>query len=114
MITLVPKVTSPQSLSDYWSIACCNVQYKCITKIMTNRMKRFIFYVVSPNQSAFISGRHIQDNILMSHKILHGYHKNEGKPRGAVKVDMRKAYDTVRWEAIEFTLRRIGLPNKFM
>lgn len=48
-IPLVPKVDSPVSLGDYRPIACCNMVYKCIAKILTNRMKRFIGEAVPPN-----------------------------------------------------------------
>lgn len=82
-ISLVPKVENPMSLGDYRPIASCNVVYKCITKNLTSRMKRFIDYAVSPNQSTVISGRHIQDNVLLSHEILDGYHNNTGPRRCA-------------------------------
>lgn len=62
-ITLVPKVESPLSLGDYRPIAFCNVVYKCIAKILMNRMKRFMNVVFSPCQSAFVAGRSIQDMI---------------------------------------------------
>lgn len=82
--------------------------YKYITKILTNGMKKLIDLVLSHNLSAFISRRYIQDNILLSHEILHGYHNNKGPKRCTVKVDLRKAYDTVRWEEIDFVLNKIG------
>lgn len=31
-----------------------------------------------------------------------------------MKVDLKKTYDTVRWEIIEYALRRIGVPEKFL
>ena len=34
IITLVPKVVNTSSLMDYWPFSCCNVIYKCISKIM--------------------------------------------------------------------------------
>lgn len=113
-ITLVPKVDNPTSLGEYRPIACCGVLYKCITKILTRRMKMFIPLVVSQNQSAFIAGRYIQDNILLSQELLHNYHRNMKPSRCAVKVDLKKAYDTVRWEAIIFALQRVGVPYKFL
>ena len=38
-ITLVPKVQSPESIKEYRPISCCYVVYKCITKILANRLK---------------------------------------------------------------------------
>lgn len=58
-ITLVPKVAAPESLSDYKPILCCNVLYKCITKVMMNRMKIFVNQVICTNHSVFVKGRHI-------------------------------------------------------
>lgn len=90
------KRGSPTILGDYRPIAWCGVRYKCITKIIIARMRVFMQEVISLNQSAFIVGRRIQDNILLAHELLHNYHREEGRQRLVVKVDLRKAYDFVR------------------
>nr|GEU65981.1 hypothetical protein [Tanacetum cinerariifolium] len=56
--------------------------------------------LISPNQSAFVLGRSIADNILLTQEIMHNYHLNHGTPRCAFKVDIQKAYDTVHWVSI--------------
>nr|AFJ66197.1 hypothetical protein 7G9.16 [Boechera stricta] len=37
-LTLIPKVEGPTTLTDYRPIACCNVIYKVISKILANRL----------------------------------------------------------------------------
>ncbi|KAL4384965.1 hypothetical protein GQ457_15G000650 [Hibiscus cannabinus] len=39
IITLVPKVANPTQASNFRPISCCNIVYKCITKLMANQMK---------------------------------------------------------------------------
>ncbi|GKA04437.1 hypothetical protein Tco_0683557 [Tanacetum coccineum] len=47
LITLVPKLKHPLKVSDYKPIACCNVVYKCINKIITNILKSSLQKLVS-------------------------------------------------------------------
>ncbi|GJY13067.1 RNA-directed DNA polymerase, eukaryota, reverse transcriptase zinc-binding domain protein [Tanacetum coccineum] len=39
LIALIPKVSTPNKVSEFRPISCCNVIYKCISKILTNRIK---------------------------------------------------------------------------
>ncbi|GKE67379.1 sodium/hydrogen exchanger 6 [Tanacetum coccineum] len=91
IISLIPKVTTPARINDYRPISCCNVLYKCISKIIANRVKEGL----GDNQSAFVPGRRISDNILLTQELIRNYHRRHGPPRCAFKVDIQKAYDTV-------------------
>lgn len=56
--------------------------------------------VISENQSTFIAGRQIYDNVLVVHEILHSL-KTQGDEKNrdmAIKLDMGKAYDKVEWK----------------
>ncbi|GJX59010.1 RNA-directed DNA polymerase, eukaryota, reverse transcriptase zinc-binding domain protein [Tanacetum coccineum] len=46
-ISLIPKLETPSKISDFRLIACCNVIYKCISKILTNRIKKALCEVIS-------------------------------------------------------------------
>lgn len=73
-VALVPKIPAPNSIKDYRPIACCNTIYKCITKILANRMQVVLPVIIGPSQSAFIKGRSIMDNILLMQELMRGYH----------------------------------------
>nr|XP_043611422.1 uncharacterized protein LOC122583015 [Erigeron canadensis] len=104
ILALIPKVSTPATVFDYRPISCCNVIYKCISKIITNRSKPGLDTLVSINQSAFIPGRKISDNILLTQELMHNYHLNRGPPRCAFKIDIHKAYDTVSWDFLRENL----------
>ncbi|XP_026420167.1 uncharacterized protein LOC113316162 [Papaver somniferum] len=77
-------------------------------------MKLLLKHLIHPFQSAFIAGRSIQDNILVAHEIVRNYHRTTGTPRCTMKIDLRKAYDTVSWKAILITLKKMGFPAIFI
>ncbi|GJV63641.1 hypothetical protein Tco_1474469 [Tanacetum coccineum] len=108
IIALIPKIRSPSHVTDYRPISCCDVLFKCISKIIANRIKESLKLLVSPYQSAFVPGRSIADNILLTQELMHNYHLDRGPSRCAFKVDIQKAYDTVDWEFLKEVLVGFG------
>ncbi|GKB61095.1 sodium/hydrogen exchanger 6, partial [Tanacetum coccineum] len=88
IIALIPKVASPLRINDYRPISCCNVLFKCISKISSNRMKGSLSELFNLNQSAFVPRRRISDNILLTQELMHNYHLDRGPARCAFKVDI--------------------------
>ncbi|GJT07259.1 RNA-directed DNA polymerase, eukaryota, reverse transcriptase zinc-binding domain protein [Tanacetum coccineum] len=112
IISLVPKSNNPRKASDYRHIAYCGVVYKCVRKVITNRLKKVLNGLVDTNQGAFIEGRQISDNILLIQELMNGY-TWKGKIRKCIfKVDIQKAYDTVSWDFLKITLEYFGFYTK--
>ena len=97
VITLAPKVINATSQMDYRFISCCNVIYKCISKIMANRVVSVLPALISREQSAFVPSRCIADNVLLAHELVHAYQSQKGPSHYALKVDLMKAFDSVEW-----------------
>lgn len=70
-------------------------------------------HLISDTQSAFIAGRKITDNILVAHDLVRSYTRMNISPRCAIKVDICKAYDTIRWDFLYKVLRAFGFPERF-
>ncbi|GKB50964.1 RNA-directed DNA polymerase, eukaryota, reverse transcriptase zinc-binding domain protein [Tanacetum coccineum] len=108
LISLVPKIPTLARVSDFRPIACCNVLYKCISKILTSRIKGVLGSLVGENQSAFIEGRQITDNILISQELFKGYNRKQKTKKVSFKIDLQKAYDTISWDFLKEILEMFG------
>jgi len=70
--------------------------------------------LVDKAQSAFVKGRSIVDNFMVSHEIFKSYNRKWISPRCVLKVDLRKAYDTLDWGFLERLMSDMGFPAKFV
>ena len=101
--------------------------YKCITKILANRVKSCLSDLISPSQTPFVKWRIISEKILLAQELVKCYHRNKGKAfllikkkrnkgkaRCAIKVDLKKDYDSVEWNFILMCLLAVGCPAKYV
>ena len=90
--------------------------YKLIAKVLANKLKKVLPYIISANQSAFIPGCLTTDNILVAFEALQTMNvRMKGKKRYiALKLDMSKAYDQVEWDFLEVIMVKIGLSRSWV
>ncbi|XP_050219186.1 uncharacterized protein LOC126669691 [Mercurialis annua] len=63
---------------------------------------------------ASASRRRIIDNVLLAHEQVHNYHNDKGMASCDIKVDLRKAYDTIEWDFLEEILLGLLFPRRFI
>ena len=106
-ITMIPKNDGAEMVKDFRPISLVHSFAKLITKILANRLAKRLNEMVSPNQSAFIKGRFIQDNFMLvqqTSRLLHQQHKASL----LYKLDITKAFDSISWPFLVEVLKQLG------
>lgn len=100
---MIPKKDNADNMKDLRPIALCNVLYKIIAKVLANQLRVIFPYVITENQSAFVPGRSITDNVLVAFELLYYMEQKKRGAEGevALKLDVSKAYDRVDWGCLK-------------
>lgn len=94
-IVLIPKHAEARTIGDYRPISISHSIAKLISKRMANRLAANLTGLISRSQSAFIKRRCIHDNFLYTQNLIKELHRKK-KPTLFLKLDIAKAFDTVR------------------
>lgn len=91
-LCLIPKCTNATRLGNFIPISLCNIQYKIITKIITNRLRPFLSKLISPSQFSFLLNRRTSDNAIIIQEIINHFMKMNGKRSNMIlKKDLEKS-----------------------
>ena len=84
--------------------------------MLANRLKKVLPFVISANQSAFVPGHLITENVMVAFEALHTMDAWMTGRKGymALKLDISKAYDQVEWNFLEVIMLKIGFARRWV
>ena len=80
-----------------------NADYKLIAKALANKIKPFLETLIHGDQTGFMKGRYIGENVVRIMDIMQYTDEND-IPAILMQIDFEKAFDSVEWAFIDRVL----------
>lgn len=112
-IVPIPKPNKDRTLcKSYRPIALLNTDMKFFTSILARRLQSIIANYVSADQTGFIPGRSMADNVRRTLNIIcHG--KRNTDPSLLVSIDFEKAFDSIEFSYLKSLLAHMKFGENF-
>jgi hypothetical protein len=111
-IVLLPKKEGAEKIGDYRPVSLIHSVAKLLAKVLALRLAPAMQQIISKSKSAFIWGRSIHNNFLYVHNMARRFHRNK-TPMLPVKLDISKAFDSIRWDYILSLLQHMGFLTRW-
>ena len=108
ILTLIPKKDKDRLYLKNWRpITLLNTDYKIIAKVLSTRLQNVLPHIIDEDQTGYIKGRFIGQNIRIIEDILYFVEK-EKLPGIILTIDFEKAFDSINWS---FIIKSLDLYN---
>ncbi|XP_075091545.1 uncharacterized protein LOC142171747 [Nicotiana tabacum] len=113
-LVMLPKKPMVQIFYDLRPISLSKFINKVISRVLHDRLEKLLPALISPNQSRFMKGRSIFENILLTHERVTDIRLRDKIANVMIKIDMTKAYDRVSLKYLLHVLRKMGFAEQFI
>ena len=113
IITLIPKKGDLNKLKYWRPISLLCLDYKILTKILSNRLKNILPKIISEEQTCFIPKRTIFNNLFLIRGII-TLTKEKNTKLYILQIDQEKAFDKIDHDFLYKTMKKMGFSNQFI
>nr|GEW24427.1 hypothetical protein [Tanacetum cinerariifolium] len=109
--TLIPNIQDAK-VKHFRPTSLIGSIYKIIAKILANRLCVVLPYLISDVQSAFVANRQILNGPFILNELL-SWCKFKKLNEMIFKMDFEKAFDSVKWDYLDKTLKAFDFGSKW-
>ena len=114
IISLLEKEGKDRQYIKNWRpISLLNVDYKILTKTLSNRVKSVLPYIININQTGYVEGRKLCYSVRLVQDIME-YTKIKNNSGILLQIDFEKAFDSIEWNFLIKALKRFNFGDSFI
>ena len=120
VISLLPKGTKdPLYLKNWRPLTLLNLDYKILSKVLALRMKSVLSKIIGAQQTGFMEGRQISENIRKTMDVIAHVAKNDRKnkvKKGYVimTIDFEKCFDLISHNAVKGAMQYFKFGEQYI
>ena len=114
IIICIPKENKPKHFLKNWRpLTLLDIVYKMASGTIANRIKLVINKLISKDQTGFIKGRYIGENIRLIYDLMN-YTEQNNIQGLLLLIDFEKAFDSLSWQFIQKALKYLNFGKSLL
>ena len=108
LITCIPKDNKPKQFLKNWRpLTLLDTVYKIASGTIANRMKTTLDHIINKDQTGFIKGRSIVENLRVIYDVMK-FTEEQKIPGLIMLIDFEKAFDSLSWNFLHKCLKYLN------
>ena len=113
VMNLIFKKGSRDNIANYRPISITNIDYKILAFALSFRLQNVITSLVDTDQSAYIKGRYMGNNIRLVSDVIELFSK-QNRSGLVLTIDFEKAFDSLNWDFLIEVLKYYNFGSSFI